>query len=160
MWLHVLCAFSCLLRVSIHTPTKGVTCFTKRFIHLRCVSIHTPTKGVTYFSLVDIKTRRFQSTHPRRVWLTLIIWLLLIICFNPHTHEGCDTLPINLLVLCLVFQSTHPRRVWLRADAQTLREIKVSIHTPTKGVTNLCFAFCYCIAVSIHTPTKGVTGSW
>ena len=33
----------------------------------------------------------------------------------------------------------------------------VSIHTPTKGVTNDCIAYVSPIGVSIHTPTKGVT---
>ena len=76
--------------------------------------------------------------------------------FNPHTHEGCD----------LTLQHEKCKSV-------------VSIHTPTKGVTNatLCITrriTCFnphthegCdnhikelleyIGVSIHTPTKGVT---
>ena len=76
------------------------------------VSIHTPTKGVT----------------PRPLWRYCYQQ-----CFNPHTHEGCDSeatshgridgvsihtptkgvtwLPTRS-VLCFLFQSTHPRRVW------------------------------------------------
>ena len=34
-------------RVSIHTPTKGVTFCARRFFGSPGVSIHTPTKGVT-----------------------------------------------------------------------------------------------------------------
>ena len=41
-----------------------------------------------------------------------------VFCFNPHTHEGCDA------------------RIW-RYDA--LHD--VSIHTPTKGVTQLMLDF-------------------
>ena len=78
--------------------------------------------------------------------------------FNPHTHEGCDEeIP---LLLCA--------------------RKRVSIHTPTKGVTASIgttphHSFCFnphthegcdlmslpstirCPSVSIHTPTKGVT---
>ena len=55
--------------VSIHTPTKGVTAGFSRQIRLPIVSIHTPTKGVTPLALnAD----------------------LMLISFNPHTHEGCD----------------------------------------------------------------------
>ena len=77
----------------------------------------------------------FQSTHPRRVWPGYIA---------PHTFEE-------------TFQSTHPRRVWLYQRSKFLRWHRVSIHTPTKGVTALRFALPSGIKVSIHTPTKGVT---
>ena len=54
--------------------------------------------------------------------------------FNPHTHEGCDfmlgKMPIGKAV---------------------------SIHTPTKGVTNIAAKIAVIYVVSIHTPTKGVT---
>ena len=57
-------------KVSIHTPTKGVT-HEIIFIFTQIkVSIHTPTKGVTNIS---ISFNNFR------------------ICFNPHTHEGCDS---------------------------------------------------------------------
>ena len=54
--------------------------------------------------------------------------------FNPHTHAGCD-------------QGTVPFD----------REIKVSIHTPTQGVTHFHLVLCTNSDVSIHTPTQGVT---
>ena len=64
-----------LLQVSIHTPTKGVTyrCAVKE--KHRYVSIHTPTKGVTLTRICLILTYSKMSG----------------LCFNPHTHEGCDT---------------------------------------------------------------------
>ena len=55
------------------------------------VSIHTPTRGVTIPLL---------PTYNKRVG------------FNPHTHEGCDTVNLNYDAKC-----------------------EVSIHTPTRGVT-------------------------
>ena len=62
------------------------------------------------------------------------VGLLLNICFNPHTHEGCDA-----------------RIVWDSAEPN------VSIHTPTKGVTDDDGNIVQLTQVSIHTPTKGVT---
>ena len=56
-------------QVSIHTPTKGVTEYKTSFDRYNGVSIHTPTKGVT------------KSLPPVSG---------LLVCFNPHTHEGCD----------------------------------------------------------------------
>ena len=78
---------------------------------------------------------KFQSTHPRRVWLTFNTKTSWFTSFNPHTHEGCDSIS-RLLSQSLLgfnphthegcdggrriplneirkFQSTHPRRVWL-----------------------------------------------
>ena len=98
------------------------------------VSIHTPTKGVTDFHDEDYYDVWFQSTHPRRVWLSKSLSSNIILSFNPHTHEGCDSINLNymfmdkvsihtptkgvtrilsLTLLLSRFQSTHPRRVWL-----------------------------------------------
>ena len=145
-------------QVSIHTPTKGVTrrtlssstsMFMFQSTHPRrvwrfgvkidrthlSVSIHTPTKGVTAVIEMYCYIKKFQSTHPRRVWPDVAasvvrydrfqsthprrVWLPCsspIGCkplgFNPHTHEGCDA-----------------------AYRPALIALRVSIHTPTKGVT-------------------------
>ena len=101
--------------VSIHTPTKGVTAEDDMLHPSGSVSIHTPTKGVT--------THRDNNGCRR-------------LCFNPHTHEGCD----------------HPCRFYCDLN-------QVSIHTPTKGVTLRAFWLESTIVVSIHTPTKGVTSA-
>ena len=55
-------------------------------------------------------------------------------CFNPHTHAGCDFGVI-----------------------QARQEAVVSIHTPTQGVTDETGKWDYSLKVSIHTPTQGVT---
>ena len=112
------------LWVSIHTPTQGVTSKHKQKDVDSYVSIHTPTQGVTVRGLSSLWESKFQSTHPRRVWLFIIktgieyekfqsthprrVWLNLIYtiitchCFNPHTHAGCDwLLPVlGLISLC------------------------------------------------------------
>ena len=57
--------------ISIHTPTKGVTLEQLLLVHRDKISIHTPTKGVTY---------------------TVFPCACNILYFNPHSHEGSDTL--------------------------------------------------------------------
>ena len=127
---------SIVMRVSIHTPTKGVTiwrlwydishwCFNPH-THEGCDSISTTTR-------CDIRS------------------------FNPHTHEGCDSKWIHNQPDSSKFQSTHPRRVWLRLLSFYPLVWKVSIHTPTKGVTIDAQLVSGSAPVSIHTPTKGVT---
>ena len=56
-------------RVSIHTPTQGVTVFGRWLSERLGVSIHTPTQGVT------LRGMALQTILNR---------------FNPHTHAGCD----------------------------------------------------------------------
>ena len=109
-----------LSEVSIHTPTWGVTFLREYEAWLRQVSIHTPTWGVTIEGKQYVDTTVFQSTHLHEVWL-LIVWTIrLIRCFNPHTYMRCD--PSGL---------------------QKCRTIsKVSIHTPTWGVT-VCSPWCF-----------------
>ena len=98
--------------VSIHTPTQGVTHPYRWRFQSVYVSIHTPTQGVT-----------------RIIWISIYL-----ICFNPHTHAGCDRRTCNIgnskaavsihtptqgvtivewfTGVFDMFQSTHPRRVW------------------------------------------------
>ena len=76
------------------------------------VSIHTPTQGVTAGNLVFGAGNEFQSTHPRRVWPWLIYMHKVHLLFQ-STHPRRVWLVILIIVtLVLVFQSTHPRRVW------------------------------------------------
>ena len=77
-------------------------------------------------------------------------------CFNPHTHAGCD-LFVHLQCVQNMFQSTHPRRVWPKMPNIHETYYKVSIHTPTQGVTTLAAVNSRNPRVSIHTPTQGVT---
>ena len=120
------------------------------------VSIHTPTQGVTSPCWIPGRPIRFQSTHPRRVWLIISYKHAQSVSFNPHTHAGCDrsgrftlccsmdvsihtpTQGVTDVGMCPIcskkFQSTHPRRVWLLSMLRfTYKD--VSIHTPTQGVT-------------------------
>ena len=123
------------IEVSIHTPTQGVTPKHLDKYKIPFVSIHTPTQGVTILPQrcktihwgfnphthagCDIAktfachaSEKFQSTHPRRVWLPGSLLCLFSKGFNPHTHAGCDIgYPFHKYNFYM-FQSTHPRRVW------------------------------------------------
>ena len=56
-----------------------------------------------------------------------------------------------------MFQSTHLREVWLIKSDANNGAVLVSIHTPTRGVTQPYCTPRDAYAVSIHTPTRGVT---
>ena len=98
------------------------------------VSIHTPTQGVTIGGL-DQQIKSKVSIHTPTQGVTRIIWIsIYLICFNPHTHAGCDRRTCNIgnskaavsihtptqgvtivewfTGVFDMFQSTHPRRVW------------------------------------------------
>ena len=125
--------FSCTNSFNPHTHA-GCDSPNIRKIPYLLVSIHTPTQGVTVLLLLWTQSKRFQSTHPRRVWLILNDCVNIYFSFNPHTHAGCD--------------KKSNRWSWLGS---------VSIHTPTQGVTIFKYMQSRIWIVSIHTPTQGVT---
>ena len=119
------------------------------------VSIHTPTWGVTRRRTSSKCSRRFQSTHLHEVWPGEALDFMVLNSFNPHTYMRCDS-----------------------TTCSTNYTPRVSIHTPTWGVTlfisylllstmfqstHLHEVWRYehshsdCWSVSIHTPTWGVT---
>ena len=102
-----------------------------------CVSIHTPTWGVTCRRQFRGLYLWFQSTHLHEVWLNLPLMLLYKLSFNPHTYMRCDTTVISRYPLIVLFQSTHLHEVWPRLMVAMIM-VKVSIHTPTWGVTPIC----------------------
>ena len=123
------------------------------------VSIHTPTKGVTLQPLRGLRTRRSFNPHTHEGCdLQHLRIRLPPTCFNPHTHEGCDIRGIGYYPQVERFNPhTHEG-----CDGNILIlkvKSKVSIHTPTKGVTFFGIPKCVTFVVSIHTPTKGVTCS-
>ena len=161
-------------------PHTHEGCDNKGLVHFDVwhVSIHTPTKGVTANMTDDDEPKQFQSTHPRRVWLVIVLVISLTTCFNPHTHEGCDQIQPFLYCLCSKFQSTHPRRVW--RSYKTGQNIYCCFNPHThEGCDNAYLTFALSVnsfnphthegcdalltkrvgsnGVSIHTPTKGVT---
>ena len=72
------------------------------------VSIHAPTWGATYITIFIVLASGFQSTHPHGVRLCNVKHKILIICFNPRTHMGCDCSCALLFALCYSFNPrTH-----------------------------------------------------
>ena len=63
-----------------------------RWLNSHIVSIHAPTWGATIVKAWQIRSNRFQSTHPRGVRLRFLQILHLPQGFNPRTHVGCDTI--------------------------------------------------------------------
>ena len=99
------------------------------------VSIHTPTQGVTFLYICNV----FR------------------ICFNPHTHAGCDN-PLPRLTRVHNRFNPHTHAGCDSRSIIKITESKVSIHTPTQGVTMENQMLIQLFSVSIHTPTQGVTG--
>ena len=125
------------IKVSIHTPTWGVTHYPELQQEHQSVSIHTPTWGVTKRRQFPNNEPRFQSTHLHEVWRYKYYGRYVNESFNPHTYMRCDEI------------ITKIHRLFL-----------VSIHTPTWGVTIFNNWIKKEWVVSIHTPTWGVTSTW
>ena len=146
------------------------------------ISIHAPAKGATTSpQVVGVACHLFQSTHPRRVRLSLAAILRHASSFqsthprrvrriplsdvvhdhenfNPRTREGCDALHQHFRINGSVFQSTHPRRVRLPRPSMCGAS-KTDFNPRTRegcdtGVARLSYAH---IFISIHAPAKGAT---
>ncbi len=147
------------IQVSIHTPTQGVTIdwhplqygcqfqsthprrvwligFIKPHEIQRFQSTH-PRRVWLWWCVMAHHVFEFQSTHPRRVWLYIQLCLWLWIRFNPHTHAGCDWEAEDYHQHYYGFNPhTHAgcdTDIWLFHPLY-----RVSIHTPTQGVTYCC----------------------
>ena len=102
----------CFLFQSTHP--QGCDARIWRYDALHDVSIHTPTKGVTIGAWSIL--RKGSS-------------------FNPHTHEGCDYGEGSGVESPRGFNPHTHEGCDLNADFG-LPHLSVSIHTPTKGVTD------------------------
>ena len=104
------------IRVSIHAPTKGATRpFVLHMVLMMFQSTH-PRRVRLVLKNNQAKVSWFQSTHPRRVRQRKQMRTPLQRCFNPRTHEGCDTAHRQNYNPDGRFQSTHPRRVRLSEE--------------------------------------------
>ena len=98
------------------------------------ISIRAPTRGATVKPWVDGWSDTFQSALPRgeqRSWLTN--WVILL-NFNPRSHEGSDTI-YRLSGCLLVISIRAPTRG--ATVAYELRDsmTRISIRAPTRGAT-------------------------
>ena len=143
--------------VSIHTPTWGVTVLPQEPQTVFQVSIHTPTWGVTRLC-VALSPAATVSIHTPTWGVTTFVYLNSgQKCFNPHPYVRGDRRALPGDVPGHEFQSTPLREGWRRQARKALSRHRVSIHTPTWGVTIARASGYEFTAVSIHTPTWGVT---
>ena len=76
------------------------------------VSIHTPTQGVTRPFMYCMALQKSFNPHTHAGCDFIDYICIMFECsFNPHTHAGCDLIHLALKMCYTVFQSTHPRRV-------------------------------------------------
>ena len=101
----------------------------------------------------------FQSTLPRREWRYLFRYEPHQRDFNPHSREGSDR-SSSMFSLFLRISIHTPAKGVTAAQPPWARCILISIHTPAKGVTTWRKSPCYLPSISIHTPAKGVTLCW
>ena len=124
----------------------------------RKISIHTPTKGVTSKSANLIQPHSFQSTLPRREWPPSCLYGFVFINFNPHSHEGSDHRFRLNKALYTIFQSTLPRREWqCRNSKRVVCFVYFNPHSHEGSDEIGSEAWYTTTQISIHTPTKGVT---
>ena len=103
-------------KVSIHTPTWGVTKRNQRREIAREVSIHTPTWGVTKFLHSSRLLLKFQSTHLHEVWLDDVPFLTENFAVSIHTPTWGVTSTTVTSTINAKFQSTHLHEVWHYQD--------------------------------------------
>ena len=102
------------LKVSIHTPTWGVTRTAGLKPIAEIVSIHTPTWGVTIVNRATDTIDKFQSTHLHEVWLFISLRWYGSCEVSIHTPTwGVTSHQMPHASCCAVFQSTHLHEVWL-----------------------------------------------
>ena len=122
------------------------------------VSIHTPIQGVTRHRRTSNQSEMFQSTHPYRVWPIKDSLFCQILCFNPHTHTGCDYTSIIITDITACFNPHTHTGCDMHSGMYRVHSSLVSIHTPIQGVTIPIRLLYVPSQVSIHTPIQGVTG--
>ena len=99
------------------------------------VSIHTPTWGVTPTGESFSTTLRFNPHTYMRCDKMEFPTNAYLLGFNPHTYMRCDSKPIKKADISKCFNP----HTYMRCDYNNRKDGKwhrVSIHTPTWGVTN------------------------
>ena len=97
------------LRISIHTPTRGVTTCNICNSGRRKISIHTPTRGVTIAIPLPFNSYLISIHTPTRgVTFLSKIFVFPFNYFNPHSHTGSDASNWSATSSVILFQSTLP----------------------------------------------------
>ena len=144
------------------------------------VSIHAPAWGATPPTPQALRSRWFQSTHPRGVRLGISYQRAPENRgFNPRTRVGCDRpkrcqsygiFPVSIHapawgatscnvgnVSSIEFQSTHPRGVRLDGQRVAVRYAEFQSTHPRGVRRDKAIVNAYGVFVSIHAPAWGAT---
>ena len=123
------------------------------------ISIHTPTKGATKEGMSGSLLIGNFNPHSHEGSDSKLHYILgrIYAHFNPHSHEGSDGEHGLTIGELIEFQSTLPRR----ERRYTLEDIKDSIPfqstLPRRERRYECVPCYNSVDISIHTPTKGAT---
>ena len=98
------------------------------------ISTHTPARGVTWLESLTCGTHPNFNPHSREGSDFFSIKFNYI-DFNPHSREGSD-----------LFVFSHPSNA-----------LRISTHTPARGVTQVSMDDNGVLDISTHTPARGVT---
>ena len=148
---------NCIIKVSIHAPTRGATGWKATFDWLFEFQSTPPREGRRDgFSGINLINRCFNPRpHARGDYMTTSN-LHLFHCFNPRPHARGDLLQAVSLLLVWRFNP----RPHARGDTSMTKQnlfVPVSIHAPTRGATYCKTCLSYDPDVSIHAPTRGAT---
>ena len=79
------------IKISIHTPAKGVTMVINMAENTEDISIHTPAKGVTMVINMAENTEDISIHTPAKgVTILKLSTGTIYRNFNPHSREGSD----------------------------------------------------------------------
>ena len=100
---------------------------------------------------------RFQSTLPRREWLSANLFILPRWTFQSALPRRVWQIDQKTVTRDMEFQSALLCKEWRRLLGLSQQFSKISIRTPTQGVTISNYIINIYISISIHSPTQGVT---
>ena len=100
----------------------------------------------------------FQSTHPQGVRRAIECAIYIDGWgFNPRTHKGCDTRTHRLSLLQRFSFNPRTHKGCDLCTTSMRAGVRVSIHAPTRGATEVGGVGVESTNVSIHAPTRGAT---
>ena len=123
------------IRVSIHALTRSATMGGEKMGLSEDVSIHALTRSATVPSFCRRNNSPFQSTHSRGVRPCCSVTAFSRSCFNPRTHEECDTAMVMHAEHIPSFNPRTHQECDLRQDADIYVINRVSIHALTRSAT-------------------------
>ena len=146
--------------ISIHAPAKGATKSLLMHQKWQRISIHAPAKGATGLPLFTAIPQVLSIHAPAKgaTRICQVLFLLILLNFNPRTREGCDGKLDYFNRDISRFQSTHPRRVRLSMLSLN-RYLPFDFNPRTReGCDNPNFwGNRDYNQISIHAPAKGAT---